>query len=62
MCSSDLKKKMVSGGIFLLLLYQEESWEEGVGGIHGLGALAGALGLKGLWNSLRSWTVSMYLA
>ena len=34
---------MVSGGIFLLLLYQEESWEEGVGGEQRALPLAGEL-------------------
>ena len=37
------KKKMVSGSIFLLLLYQEESWVEGMGGAQRASAFAGEL-------------------
>lgn len=37
------KKKMVPGNIFLLLLYQEEGWEKGVGREEGPLPLAGQL-------------------
>lgn len=37
------KKKMVPGNIFLILVYQEESWEKGVGWEEGPLPLAGQL-------------------